>query len=118
MTVKDGPRDVQVRQGDTILASFVTAGRDPSVFPDPDEIKLDRPDDVYIHHGWGPHACLGRPIVTVAAASALRVLARLVNLRRAPGPAGEMKSKSAPGGLFKQFLSADGSEWGPYPSST
>lgn len=113
--VKDGPRVVSVQSGDTVFTDFVTAGVDPVRFPDPYEIKLDRPDDLYIHHGWGPHSCLGRDIVTTAGASMLRACARLGNLRRAPGPAGEMKSKTV-NGAFKVFLSQDGSTWGPFPT--
>ncbi|KAG8417322.1 hypothetical protein J3459_012415 [Metarhizium acridum] len=114
--LKDGPRVVPVKKGDSIFTDFVTAGLDPSKFPDPYEIKLDRPDHLYIHHGWGPHACLGRPIVTVAGASMLRVCARLSNLRRAPGPAGEMKSKTV-NEAFKVYLAENGSKWGPFPVS-
>ncbi|EFY88096.1 heme peroxidase family protein [Metarhizium acridum CQMa 102] len=116
MDLKDGPRVVPVKKGDSIFTDFVTAGLDPSKFPDPYEIKLDRPDHLYIHHGWGPHACLGRPIVTVAGASMLRVCARLSNLRRAPGPAGEMKSKTV-NEAFKVYLAENGSKWGPFPVS-
>ena len=105
-----------VKEGDTIFTDFVTAGTDSSKFPDPLEIKLDRPDEDYIHHGWGPHSCLGRPIVTTAAASMLRVFARLGNLRRAPGDAGEMRNKIV-GGAFKVFLLPDGSDWGSFPCS-
>ncbi|KAH6976751.1 heme peroxidase family protein [Ilyonectria destructans] len=114
--VQDGPDIVSVKSGDTVFTNFITAGLDPSKFPDPYEIKLDRPDDLYIHHGWGPHACLGRAIVTVAGASMLRICARLNNFRRAPGPAGEMKSKTV-NGAFKVFLSEDGSQWGPFPTN-
>ncbi|KAH6610036.1 fatty acid oxygenase [Trichoderma cornu-damae] len=114
--VQDGPNVVPVQSGETLFTDFITAGLDPSKFPDPYEIKLDRPNDLYIHHGWGPHACLGRSIVTVAGASMLRVCARLGNFRRAPGPAGEMKSKTV-NGAFKVYLSEDGSEWGPFPTS-
>ncbi|OOO07799.1 hypothetical protein OAory_01042990 [Aspergillus oryzae] len=113
-TINDGVRDVPVKEGDTILADFVSAGRDPTKFPDPQAIKLDRPDDLYIHHGWGPHSCLGREIVTVAAAAMLSVLARAEGLRRAPGPAGVMKSKLV-NGVFKVYLPEDGTEWTPYP---
>ncbi|CRK31341.1 hypothetical protein BN1723_015743 [Verticillium longisporum] len=112
--IKDGARVVSVKMGDALFADFITAGRDPSKFPDPEKIKLDRPDDLYIHHGWGPHACLGRAIVTVAGASMLRTCARLTNFRRAPGPAGEMKSRTE-NGAFRRFLSEDGSQWGPFP---
>ena len=46
----------------------------------------------------------------------LRVVARLDNFRRAPGPVGEMKNKVvAPG--FKVYLPEDGSEWTPFPCS-
>ncbi|KAK4235700.1 Psi-producing oxygenase A [Achaetomium macrosporum] len=113
--VKDGPRVESVQKGDSLFVDFVTAGTDPAKFPDPYEIKLDRPDDLYIHHGWGPHSCLGRNIVTVASASMLRTCARLNNFRRAPGPAGEMKSKTV-NRAFKLFLSEDGSTWGPFPN--
>ncbi|KAK2923217.1 hem peroxidase, animal-type [Fusarium oxysporum f. sp. vasinfectum] len=114
--LKDGPRIVSVKKGDTIFTDFVTAGVDATKFPNPYEIKLDRPDDAYIHHGWGPHACLGRPIVTVAGASMLRVCARLGSLRRAPGHAGEMKSKTV-NDAFKVYLAENGSKWGPFPVS-
>ncbi|KAG9254518.1 heme peroxidase family protein [Emericellopsis atlantica] len=112
--ITDGPRTESVGKGDTVFADFITAGRDPAKFPDPEEIKLDRPDSSYIHHGWGPHACLGREIVTEAGASMLRVCAKLVNFRRAAGSAGEMKATLV-NGAFKRFLSEDGSQWGPFP---
>jgi len=115
-TIADGSRTVPVKGGDVIFTDFVTAGMDASKFPDPQAIKLDRPDADYIHHGWGPHSCLGRPFVTTAAASMLKVFARLGNLRRAPGPAGEITSKEV-GGAFKVFLLPDGSDWGAFPNS-
>ncbi|KAL3479234.1 heme peroxidase [Aspergillus californicus] len=113
-TVKDGPTTRTVDKGDPIFADFITAGRDPSKFPAPEEIRLDRPRELYIHHGWGPHACLGRAIVTTAGACVLQVLGRLRNVRRAPGPSGEMKSKMV-NGAFKMYLPEDGSEWTPFP---
>ncbi|KAI9928451.1 hypothetical protein MW887_002496 [Aspergillus wentii] len=115
-TIKDGISSTKVDKGDTIFADFITAGQDPLKFPNPEDIRLDRPGEVYIHHGWGPHACLGRTIVTTAGAVMLQVLGRLRNLRRAPGPAGEMKSKLV-NGAFKVYLPEDGSEWTPFPCS-
>ncbi|GAB1202587.1 hypothetical protein APSETT445_001206 [Aspergillus pseudonomiae] len=114
--ISDGLRNVPIKEGDTILADFVSAGRDPIKFPDPEAVKLDRPDDLYIHHGWGPHSCLGREIVTVAAAAMLSVVARVERLRRAPGSAGAMKSKLV-NGAFKVYLPEDGTEWTPFPCS-
>ena len=113
--IKDGATTVRIKKGETVFTSFISAGLDEHRFPDPKKIKLDRPEDSYIHHGWGPHACLGKPIVTVAGASMLRACARLNNFRRAKGPAGEMKSKFV-NHAFKVFLAEDGSEWGPFPN--
>jgi cytochrome P450 len=115
-TVKDGNASTTAHKGDTIFVDFITAGRDPVKFPNPDEIRLDRPADIYIHHGWGPHACLGRAIVTAAGASLLRVLGRLENIRRAPGSAGEMKSKMV-NNAFKLYLRENGSSWTPFPQN-
>ncbi|RHZ50671.1 peroxidase/cytochrome P450 family protein [Aspergillus thermomutatus] len=115
-TIQDGKASTTVQKGDTIFADFITAGRDPLKFPDPEQIRLNRPADAYIHHGWGPHACLGRAIVTTAGAALLRVLGRLENIRRAPGPAGEMKSKMV-NDAFKLYLHEDGSDWTPFPQN-
>lgn len=116
VTIADGKSSPTVRAGDTIFVDFITAGRDPTKFPNPEEIRLNRPTNVYIHHGWGPHACLGREIVTTAGAVLLRVLGRLGNICRALGPAGEMKSKMV-NGAFKLYLREDGSDWTPFPQS-
>ena len=115
-TIDDSGESIPVHKGETIFADFVTAGRDPYKFPDPETIRLDRPDELYIHHGWGPHACLGRAIVTVAGATMLRVFGGLTNLRHSPGPAGEMKSKLV-NHAFKVYFPEDGSEWTPFPCS-
>ena len=89
---------------------------DPTKFPDPEEIKLDRPDADYIHHGWGPHACLGRPIVMTSMAAQLKVFAKLKNLRRAPGLQGQLKSTTV-NGAVKVFMKEDWSDWWAFPTS-
>lgn len=111
---KDTHKPMPTPKGHTVLASLATAGRDPAKFPDPAKVRFDRPDDAYAHQGWGPHASLGRPIAVTAAASGLRACARLRGLRRAPGT-GEMRSRTTRGGAFEEFLSVDGTEWGPFP---
>ena len=114
-TIHDGERKIEVKGGDSIFLDFVTAGLDPTVFPDPREVKLDRPDDSYIHHGYAGHACLGRQIVMIAMAVQLRVFARLKNLRRAPGPAGQLKT--AVSGAFTVYMNEDWSSWTPFPAT-
>jgi hypothetical protein len=115
-SIQDGQNTLTPAAGSAILVDFNTAGLDPTVFPDPKEIKLDRPDDLYIHHGYAGHTCLGKKIVQIAMAIQLRAFGRLKNLRRAPGPPGELKSTTV-NGAFKVFLNDDGSEWTPFPST-
>ncbi|RDW90314.1 peroxidase/cytochrome P450 family protein [Aspergillus mulundensis] len=111
--LKDGATTKSISKGDTVFADFASAGRDPETFPDPEEIKLDRPLQLYIHHGWGAHACLGRAIVTTAGAALLKVMGKLDGLRSADGMQGEMVSKEHDG--FRMFLEEDGSDWGVFP---
>ncbi len=114
-TIHDGEREVQVKKGESIFLDFVTAGLDPTVFPDAQEIKLDRPDESYIHHGYAGHVCLGRQIVMIAMAVQLRVFAKLKNLRRAPGPAGQLKTTVS--GAFTVYMNEDWSSWTPFPAT-
>lgn len=115
-TITNGTTVTYLPPNSQILCSFITAGRDPAKFPDPEAIKLDRPNESYIHHGWGPHSCLGRPITTTSQAAMLKAFARECGpgVRRAPGPQGEMKRKMV-NGAFPVFLTEDGSDWSVFP---
>ena len=116
IVVDDCERWVPVKTGMQVLVDIATACLDPTVFPNPRAIDLTRPMDKYIHHGWGPHRCVGRSINMTAMAAQLRVFAQLKNLRRAPGMAGELKSKKV-NGPFKVFMKEDWSDWWPFPTS-
>jgi cytochrome P450 len=50
---------VQMRKGDTVLASLVLAGRDPLAYPDPTDVQLERLDVRHYAFGGGPHRCAG-----------------------------------------------------------
>jgi Animal haem peroxidase len=135
--VHDGQNTFHVKKGDQVYTDFVAAGLDESVFKDAHEIKLDRDRTLYIHQGWGPHRCLGRPIVEVAMAAQLKVFAKLKNLKRAPGPQGGLKGGNTEGklkseipsanpegsepqkapGQIKVFMKEDYSDWWPFPAS-
>lgn len=126
--IQDGRKKVHIKAGDQIYTDFIAAGLDPKAFPKPEEINLNRDRSLYIHHGYGPHRCIGRPIVEISMAAQLKVFAKLKNLRRAPGPQGELKfsipapdpvsSHPAPNpGSIKVFLKEDWSDWWPFPTS-
>jgi linoleate 10R-lipoxygenase len=87
----EGSQQVTVKPGDKVFCSFVAAARDPKIFPDPDRVRLDRPMDSYIHYGIGDHTCLGKEASMVALTAMLRIFGQLHNLRRAPGPQGQLK---------------------------
>ncbi|KAL9596957.1 MAG: hypothetical protein Q9219_005468 [cf. Caloplaca sp. 3 TL-2023] len=115
-TIDDGGKQVRVKPGDKVFCSFVQANRESQFFPDPDTVRLDRPLDSYIHYGVGPHACLGREASRVALTAMLKVIGRLDNLRRAPGPQGELKKIPRPGGFYIYMRSDWGGYW-PFPTT-
>ncbi|WP_418152713.1 cytochrome P450 [Actinoalloteichus caeruleus] len=61
---------VTVRPGETVLALFAAANRDPAQFPQPDRLLLDRAPNRHLGYGWGTHSCIG----TLPAQAALRAL--------------------------------------------
>lgn len=69
-------------------------------FPSPEEVNPRRPLDAYIHFGLGPHACLGRNAAQAALTEMFRAVFKLRNVRRAPGPQGELKKVPRPGRFF------------------
>lgn len=96
--------------------SFVGIARDPKVYPDPDRVRLDRPIDSYIVYGIGPHTCLGGQASRVALTAMFKVVGRLDNLRRAPGPSGELKKIAREGGFYV-YMDTFQSTYFPFPTS-
>lgn len=115
-TVDDGGRPVRVKPGDKVFVSFVDANREAKFFPDPNQVRIDRPMENYIHYGVGPHACLGGEASRVGLTAMLKVVGRLDNLRRAPGPSGQLKKIPRPGGFYIYMRADHGSYW-PFPTS-
>ena len=108
-TVNDGGREVDIKPEDKVFVSFVSAARDETIFPSPNEVRIDRPLDSYIHYGIGAHTCLGKEASMVALTAMLRTVGKLKNLRRAPGPQGELKKIPRPGGFYVYMREDQGS---------
>lgn len=122
----------KLKTGSRILVDILAANHDPTVFPDPEMVRLDRPVDSYILFGEGPHACLGRDLATAGLTSGFKKIVGLKNLRRAPGARGQIKSMPiAPWngqvgstrnpdlgwtGL-RQYMTTDQSSYWPIPST-
>ena len=95
-TFHENGHDIPVARGDKVFCSFVGAARDPAIFPDPDQVRVDRPLESYIHYGIGDHTCLGKEASMVGLTAMLRTVGKLKNLRRAPGPQGQLKKVRNP----------------------
>ncbi|BBL79281.1 cytochrome P450 [Rubrobacter xylanophilus] len=48
-----------IHAGERLILPFAAANRDPKVFEDPNEIRIDREKNRHITFGWGAHRCLG-----------------------------------------------------------
>jgi len=107
---------ITANKGDRLFVSFVAASRDPKVFPNPNEIQLDRNVNSYLTFGEGPHQCLGKDLNIVHSRTMLKTLANLKNLRRTPGDQGKLKFIPKPGGI-KLYMNPDWSDFTPYPTT-
>ena len=101
----------EVRAGQVLVPVFAAANRDPRVFADPDEIRLDRDGPGHLAFGHGRHVCLGAPLARVELEEALDVL-----LRELPGlelavPESELRWRS---GTFIRGLTALPVRWPEY----
>lgn len=47
------------KAGEMVMLPFPSANRDPSVFPDPDKVIIDRAENRHMAFGIGIHRCLG-----------------------------------------------------------
>lgn len=115
-TIQDGDRKVQVIPGEELFIDCVTASQDPIAFPNPESVDLTRDMDSYIHYGQGPHQCLGYGVSKLAMMTMLKTVGKLDNLRRAPGPQGEIKKIAGPGGITL-YMTADHSRYFPFPTT-
>ena len=71
-----------IERGDLVSLVLSAANRDPALFDDPDELRLDRDASNHVGFGAGIHYCLGAPLARVEARIAIEsLLRRLPNLR-------------------------------------
>ena len=70
--------DRQIRRGDVVFISWVSANHDPSVFEAPGEVRIDRVVNKHLAFGLGGHRCIGSSIARIESELMLRdVLARV-----------------------------------------
>jgi cytochrome P450 len=72
----------QLRTGDSVWLLVGAANRDPSVFPDPDTLAIDRRPTRHLTFGFGPHFCVGATLARLEGHVAIdAILRRLRDLR-------------------------------------
>ncbi len=72
----------QLRAGDEVTVILGAANRDPAIFAQPGELRLDRRPNPHLAFGGGIHFCVGPGLARAQACVAIpRLLARFPNLR-------------------------------------
>ena len=76
-------RDVELHgttipKGAAVAVAYGSANFDPEMFPEPDEVRLDRTPNRHLTFGVGPHFCVGAPIARLEMELLLSVLAQRV----------------------------------------
>ncbi|WP_250034361.1 cytochrome P450 family protein [Paractinoplanes maris] len=74
-----------------VVISLLSANRDDSRFADPDELRLDRPNNPHLAFGHGIHYCLGAPLARLEAQIAFGALTRRFPSLRLAVPASELQ---------------------------
>ena len=76
-----------MKAGNMVLLSFGAANRDPSVFPEPDRVLLDRAINPHAAFGFGIHRCVGSNLARMELTVAVETFLRWVPAFRMNGPA-------------------------------
>jgi cytochrome P450 len=75
---------IDIPAGASMMLGVMSANRDPAVYDDPDEFRVERKPSLVSTFGFGTHFCLGAHLARAELAVSLRViLERLPNLRLA-----------------------------------
>ena len=85
---------VTIRAGEGVVSLSNTADHDPAVFPDADELKLDRGARHHLAFGFGPHQCLGQNLARAELDIVFTTLFRRVPTLRLAVPAGDLPFKT------------------------
>jgi cytochrome P450 len=87
--------DVRIPGGQPIVLCIGTANHDPARFPDPNVLRIGRPNNQHFGYGWGSHYCPGAPLGRLQAHLAIGgVLARL-NRFIVPVPLGQLRYRNS-----------------------
>jgi linoleate 10R-lipoxygenase len=114
--INDNGGKVSVDSGDSVFVSFLSAGQDSTIFPEPETVRTDRNLDTYLYYFSGPQIGLGKDVNFIALTRLLKRVFALKNLRRATGPQGILQKIPQDGGL-SAYLREDSASYVPFPTT-
>ncbi len=79
-----------IPKGALVLAATQSAMFDERIVDSPNDFRVDRPDYIYMHWGYGLHTCFGQYVNQVQIPGILKPLLKRQGLRRAAGLAGQL----------------------------
>ncbi|HEY1349903.1 MAG TPA: cytochrome P450 [Ktedonobacteraceae bacterium] len=74
-----------IERGQRLLLFLEAANYDPAVFPQPEQLQLQRRPNKHLAFGYGPHQCPGATLARVEIQIALEEVLRLPALQTRPG---------------------------------
>ncbi len=66
--------DVEIPEGNAVIAVMGAGNRDPERFADPDRVDLGREDNRHLAFGWAAHFCFGAPLARIEGQIAFQTL--------------------------------------------
>lgn len=66
---------LEIKEGEIVVLSFLSAHRDETHYPEPDRFDITREDKRHLGFGLGRHFCVGSSLGRLEAQEALRILA-------------------------------------------
>ena len=82
----------ELRTGDKVILSLISANRDERVFTDPERFDITRTDNPHMAFGFGPHLCLGASLARMEARRLLQELFRRLPDVTLDGPIVRLRS--------------------------
>jgi cytochrome P450 len=82
---KGSPSETRIPRHSLVLVSTFSAMFDEAAVDAPDEFRLGRPDEIYLHMGHGQHRCLGDYVSLIAIPQIVKAILLLRAVRIAPG---------------------------------
>lgn len=86
-----GWRSTRIPAGTTVFVCLQSAMLDGRKIDAPNEFRLGRPSDNYMHWGYGMHTCSGQYVNAVQIPQIVKAVLKRKNLRRASGSAGQIQ---------------------------